>query len=66
MAGVDKKIGQCEMNIKEEVVKSAIKQECPANRVDDVWESVRTLELPQSQNQLDRDVFLAMREMGLA
>lgn len=54
------------MNIKEEVVKSAIKQECPANRVEDVWESVRTLELPQSQQQLDRDVFLAMREMGLA
>jgi len=54
------------MNIKEEVIKSAIKQECPVDRIEDVWESVRTLELPQSQQQLDRDVFLAMREMGLA
>lgn len=54
------------MNIKEEVAKSAIKQGCPEDRVDDVWEAVRTLELPQSQQQLYRDVFLAMREMGLA
>lgn len=54
------------MNIKKEVARSAIKQQCPPDRVEEVWNSVRTLELPQSQQQLDRDVFLAMREMGLA
>ncbi len=54
------------MDIRYAVEQSAVAQLCPPDRVDDVWEVVRTMELPQSQKQLDNDVFYALRELGLA
>ena len=54
------------MNMKYAVEQSAIAQACPDNKIEDVWEVVRTMELPQSQKHLDNDVFYAMRELGLA
>lgn len=54
------------MDIRFAVEQSALAQLCPEDRVDDVWEVVHTMELPQSQKQLDSDVFYALRKLGLA
>ncbi len=53
------------MDMRSMVAESAIKQQCPPNKIDDVWTVVRKLEFPTTYKHIDNDVFYAMKELGL-
>lgn len=53
------------VDIRFAVEQSAIAQMCPEDRIDDVWDVIHTMELPQSQKQIDNDVLYVMHGLGL-